>query len=503
MQFSMLRSLSLILFLCFFNQLNIGFAQVQYDVDTLKNNAILEGIQHSPAIFHIADQTEWDSTSGINFLPLSIHNRYNVGRPISANDGALASHAGFQTVLQGGIKVKWRSLAVQAYPQIHGVFPSTYPVSPQWGNAKDRQSTRLRWQGTQVKYGWGPLAIRVAESNFIWGATNINHLLMGVNAPGFTHAGLSTRKPINVGVGLLEFDLVAGQLDAGPAGTPNENYNLQLLPARYDRVRTRYYNGMTFSIVPHFLKNSRFGLIRQYQLPMSELKNIDSKIDAYLPVLVGVFKRNIGGTDEDSVNRDQQLSLFYSLRIPSAKAEISFEYAWDDHKWNLRDLLLSWPHSAAYIVSVKKLFQRSSGRYNDLVLEYTHMKQQLEYVVRWGGIWYQHGTTGSRYGFTNQGQVLGVGGSNGVGLNRFDLHYRLVRPRQHWLFGYHLIKNDFSIRSRPIWTEHQSSVAYTHFFGMNALRIESLSSYSKGYAFITPQKKWAAQFNVSLIHSFR
>jgi hypothetical protein len=471
-------------------------AQLSFETDTLKNRSILSGNSTFPLITDLFSSTD-SNKSIFRILPLALHGRYNTKRPFAENDGSFVAENGFQTILQLGLSGRWKPFEWQISPQFHIMLPTAYETSPQWGTSNSTNQNEISLQGSYVKFNLWKFALRAAEGNMLRGFTNIDHLLLGNNAPGFRHLGFGSAKQISIGIGHLEFDLAMGSLKPIETSFPQENNYLKPFPASYTPLGTRQYNGLTIVFHPSFLKNSSLGLIRQFQYTNIELQKISDPLNKYLPVLTGIFKNSIGGRAEDTIKRDQQISLNYALRIPSINTELSLEYGWNDHKWNSRDLLLSWPHSLAYIISLKKLFPRKTG-YGDLVLEYSHMKEQLEYTMREGGDWYSHYQ--SKVGFTHQGQILGVGGANGQGLNKFTVQYRSITPKTNWMFRYQLIANDHAYLNWPIWKDHVVSVANIKSFKRLTLRSELKAIQSSGYAFVSGQPKTSIQTNCSMYY---
>jgi hypothetical protein len=471
-------------------------AQVSFETDTLKNGSILSGDSTSSILTDLFS-SKYRTQSIFRFLPLSLHGLYNTNRPFAENDGNFSAENGFQSIVQLGMAGRWKNVEWRVSPMLHTTLPTAYETSKQWGTSTSAKRNELSLQGTFIKFHVWKFSARAAEGNMLRGATNIDHLMLGSNAPGFRHLGFGSSIPISIGIGKLEFDLVAGSLRAVETSLPQENNYLKPFPSSYTTLGNRQFNGLTVVFHPAFMKNSSFGLIRQFQYTNNEMNRLNDPLNKYLPVLTGIFKNSIGGRAEDTIKRDQQISLNYALRIPSINTELSLEYGWNDHKWNSRDLLLSLPHSLAYIISLKKLFPRKTG-YGDLVLEYTHMKQQLEYTMREGGDWYSHYQ--SRFGFTHQGQILGVGGANGQGLNKFTVQYRSITPKNNWMFRYQLIANDHSYLEWPIWKDHVFSVANSRNFGRLTIRNEVKAIQSSGYAFVLGKHKTSFQTNCSIYY---
>lgn len=453
----------------------ISFAQVIYDGDTAVNKWLL-----SPYSDSILNYSQKDLS--IQFFH---HARLNLARPFGQNDGAMKQLKGQQHI--AGLQVSGEAKQVE-----WSIMPQFFVQVP--FREKARSTPQLA--SSTVAFKNKLFNFRFSNAPFVWGGSHIDHLMMGFNAPGFRHIGLRSAKPLNIFLGKLKFDLVVGKLDPAAIGEMNENGVYLPLNISPDLLR-RYFNGISLSLQPAFFKNSELGIIRQYQLPRNDLDYIPGIMNRYLPVLSGITKKSIGGTMEDSVNRDQQLAFFYILQIPTQKARLSIEYGWNDHKWHLRDLLLSWPHSAAYIISFKKLFTTSKG-YDDLVVEYVNMKQQLEYSVRDAGDWYLHGS--SPLGFTHKGQVLGVAASNGIGVNKLHISFRRNIKLFSIGIGYSMIKNDHSYLAQTIWTDHVFRTTIIHRVRNYCFRFESNFVHANGYEFKTNRNWSSLQTNFSVYY---
>ena len=461
------------LFSIFFN---FCYSQVIYDGDTAFNKLLLGGY---------SDSIVYKSQNDLS-IKIFHHARINQARPFGQNDGAMKQLKGQQHI--AGLQVSRDAKYVE-----WSIMPQFFVQIP--FREKARSTPQLA--SSTVAFKNKLFNFRFSNAPFVWGGSHIDHLMMGFNAPGFRHIGLRSEKPLNIFLGKLKFDLVAGKLDPAARYEENENAANSTLNTSPDLGR-RYFNGISLSLQPPFFKNSELGIIRQYQLPRNDLDYIPGIINRYLPVLSGITKKSIGGTLEDAVRRDQQIAFFYIIQIPTQKARLSVEYGWNDHKWHLRDLLLSWPHSAAFIISFKKLFITSKG-YDDLVVEYVNMRQQLEYSVRDAGDWYEHGL--SPLGFTQKGQVLGVAASNGIGVNKLHVSFRRNIRLFSMGIGYSLIKNDHSYITQTIWTDHVFRMTMIHRVRNYCFRFESNFVHANGYEF-KKNRNWSSlQTNFSVYYS--
>lgn len=464
-----------LLFLFLFH---FSFSQVIYDGDTAINKSLLGA--YSDSIFKNSQKD-----LSIQFFH---HARLNLARPFGQNDGAMKQLKGQQHI--AGLQVSGEAKHVE-----WSLMPQFFVQAP----FREKLKPTLQLASSTFALKNKLFNFRFSNAPFVWGGSHIDHLMMGFNAPGFRHVGLRSAKPLNIFLGKLKFDLVAGKLDPAAIGEMNENGASSTFNISPD-LGIRYFNGISLSLQPAFFKNSELGIIRQYQLPRNDLAYIPDIMNRYLPVLSGITKKSIGGTLEDSVRRDQQIAFFYTLHIPTQKARLSIEYGWNDHKWHFRDLLLSWPHSAAYIISFKKLFKTSKG-YDDLVVDYVNMKQQLEYSVRDAGDWYEH--TVSNLGFTQRGQVLGVASSNGIGVNKLHMSFRRNMKLFSIGIGYSLIKNDHSYLAQTIWTDHVFRTTMIHRVRNYYFRFESNFVHANGYEF-KQNRNWSSlQTNFSVYYKLQ
>lgn len=495
------------LLISFFLFLNISslFGQIPFHIDTLQNG-ILEG---KDTVNSITETRQEDYLPSLyNFsrkkpqvLKFISDTRYSYGRPIGFADGRFMQIAGIQSLASLQIAFLRKRFGLLFTPSLYYFNASKRTYLPALNNISNFRGCLLLSEGTTGFIDFGRIQLGISNSRFSWGPSEIEHLLVSNNAPGFEHIYFRSRRPIKVPFGTFRFSMVSGRLYAGKVGMPFENNSLFPLQQGSGVLKysVRYFNGLLFEFVPKVLPNSRFGIIRQFQIPTVMLPQEKNLVIRYLPIFQGALKSNIGGTMEDSVARDQQLSFFYSLLMPSIKSKISIEYGWNDHKWNLRDLLISWPHSAAYILSFKRLGKFKS--YNSgLIIEYVRMKQHLEQSLRDAGDWYSF--HGGSVGPTHLGQILGVGGSNGLGANRLFVDYRINSDFKSYSVRLARVVNDHSYMSgRPrIWRDYLFSVSHTKKINEIYFRSEISYLYSSALWF-TNKSKSSFQLNFSIIRS--
>ena len=165
--------------------------------------------------------------------------------------------------------------------------------------------------------------------------------------------------------------------------------------------------------------NLFIGINRAYQYNERNLEyQGNGFVDKYLPVFSKVFKSTVGGTDEDKIERDQQLSFFTRWLFPKSNAEMYFEYGWNDHKDNFRDFWIDPEHAASYLIGFKKLKPLTNKRWLELNAEIIQTSQTIDYLVRTAGDWYIY----ENGGYNHFNQILGAGSGKGNNVQTVNIN---------------------------------------------------------------------------------
>ncbi len=370
-------------------------------------------------------------------LPVTIKQQYNSHHPYGWNDGSMIQARGYQSRLSFGLYSTIGPLSIQFQPELvysqnrgFSTFPSThsdsiwrsyyYNVLNYIDNPEKygKGSYAKLFPGqSSVRFNYKKLSLGVSTENLWWGPGIRNSLIMSNNAPGFQHITFNTLSPVSSPIGSFEWQVVSGILkNSGilPDDTTRSFEGQRLYRAKFDD--NRYLNGMIITWQPKWTKGLFLGMSRAFVQYESDLGNSFSR---YLPIVSKLFK---GGNvaKEDSIRKDQLLSLFFRLILPKEKAELYAEYGREDHAGNLRDLSLEPEHTRAYIIGFRKIFETKKGKDVELFTEISNLQIPAIVNVRPQGSWYMH--TDIRQGYTNLGQVIGAGigpGSNSqsIGLN--------------------------------------------------------------------------------------
>jgi len=370
------------------------------------------------------------------FLPVTLKQQYNSHHPYGWNDGSMIQARGYQSQLSFGMYAEIGPLSIQLHPELvyaqnrnfstfptshsDSIWKSYYYLLNHIDNPEKYGSgsyAKLFPGQSSVRFNYKKLSLGVSSENLWWGPAIRNSLIMSNHAPGFQHITFNTTSPVRSPIGTFEWQVVSGILkNSGilPDDTTRSFEGYRLYRAKFDG--DRYLNGMIITWQPKWTKGLFLGMSRSFVQYQSDLGKSFSR---YLPIASKLFK---GGNvqKEDSIRKDQLLSLFFRLILPKEKAELYAEFGREDHAANLRDLLLEPEHTRAYIVGFRKMFETKKGKDVELFTEITNLQIPATVSVRPQGSWYIHYDIFQ--GYTNRGQVIGAGigpGSNSqtIGIN--------------------------------------------------------------------------------------
>ncbi len=340
-------------------------------------------------------------------LPITVSQKFNSHHPYGWNDAGMIPAKGFQSQLSAGFYAGLGPISVQIKPEIITASNSNYENNSLWGSPTEKGYKKILMGQSSLRLNSKSVSFGISTENLWWGPGQYSSLLMSNNAPGFEHFTFNTVRPLKTPIGKFEWQLITAKLKDDTSQAVFENYNLK--PAAYLKDWV-FMNSLVLIYQPRFMPNCFLGFTRTF------LKNSEKMgtgtigfIDNYLPVFTSPFKK--GNPSEDIKGRDQLVSLFMRYLFPKSHAEFYWEYGWNDHKYNLRDLTLDVQHAAAYIVGFKKLHPLVKDTWVDFGMEFTHMSQSTDYIVRNAGNWYVHGQ--ELQGYTNRNQIMGAGSGYG------------------------------------------------------------------------------------------
>ena len=393
--------------------------------------------QQKPADPTIHFLGKWGRAS---IFPVTVLSKFASHHPHGWSDGALIPAKGFQSLVSAGTYAALGPLSIQLRPEWSYAANPGYETTPSFGaGAPIKRYTRMHPGQSRVALSAGPVSVGLSSENLWWGPGQFTSLLMSNNAAGFYHLSFNTRRPIKTPIGSFEWQVVAGRLE-DEFNQSEESYQLKTNKELFGngvRLNWKYLNGVAFSFSPSFVKGVTVGLTRSFMTDGTNIENSafgeNSVVRTYLPIFDKIFKSKL--VDEDQRPWNQLASVYMRLLFPKAHAEAYFEYGWNDHKFNIRDFIMSPFHSAAYIAGAKKMVDLGGERWLDLSAEVNQMEESPDYLVRGAGSWYVHGQNSN---YAHYGQVLGSGigyGSNAItvsgiirkGLNQIGLVFEKVQ----------------------------------------------------------------------------
>ncbi len=361
-------------------------------------------------------QTELNQLAGknrkkkyFNAYPIEWEQRINTHSYWGRNDGPMMSVKGYQTLIRGGISANSKYLDLQLIPELY------------WTPEASVKTFSLGQSALRFHVNKFPIGLSLSTESIWWGPGVFNSLMMSNNAPGFEHLSWHTRRPLKTWIGSFEFQVISGNLQSQNA-LPFENQQLRVFSSVFGRdPQERYFNAINLTYSPRFLKGLSVGLNRMFQRYGGDGKKGGSFMQDYLPVLSSIFKNSAGGLDEDARARDQLINLYLRYAFPKANTEIYGEFGWNDHKYNIRDLILNPDHAAAYLVGIRKIVPLSNQRRVGIELELTQLEPTNSDIAITAGNWYVHGQIWE--GYTNQNQIIGGGVTPGDNTATFRVSY--------------------------------------------------------------------------------
>ena len=371
----------------------------------------------------------------ISLLPINFTQKITTRYPYGWNDGAFSLSKGYQFLVGGGIYFQWHKLKIQLRPEYVQTATGNYETNAYWGTVTPSSKKIMPGQ-SNIRFDLGSFTIGASTENMWWGPGIYNSMLMNNNAPGFLHYSINSNRPIITAIGSIQLQLQAGFLQKD-SSQGYENKRLQT--AILDKNK-RFYNSISISYQPKFLKNVYLGLTRTFQnYTQLQSSNNNGFVYNYVPVFVAFFKKTYS---DDTVKRDQIASVSAKWILPKEKVEIYFEFGFNDAKQNFRDLMMDMAHSSGYVWGFKKLKYLKNTQYINLNIEIARLAQTTSYLHRNAGNWYEHG--GISEGYTNLNQIMGGGSGFGNNMQALALGYNSGWNKVGIIFQ-HILQNPYDL----------------------------------------------------------
>ena len=371
----------------------------------------------------------------ISLLPINFTQKITTRYPYGWNDGAFSLSKGYQFLVGGGIYFQWHKLKIQLRPEYVQTATGNYETNAYWG-AVTPSSKKIMPGQSNIRFDLGSFTIGASTENMWWGPGIYNSMLMNNNAPGFLHYSINSNRPIITAIGSIQLQLQAGFLQKD-SSQGYENKRLQTVILEKNK---RFYNSISISYQPKFLKNVYLGLTRTFQnYTQLQSSNNNGFVYNYVPVFVAFFKKTYS---DDTVKRDQIASVSAKWILPKEKVEIYFEFGFNDAKQNFRDLMMDMAHSSGYVWGFKKLKYLNNTQYINLNVEIARLAQTTSYLHRNAGNWYEHG--GISEGYTNLNQIMGGGSGFGNNMQALALGYNSGWNKVGIIFQ-HILQNPYDL----------------------------------------------------------
>jgi hypothetical protein len=379
-----------------------------------------------------------------SLLPIYMHSRYNAHHPYGWSDGPMVPARGFQQYMSFGAFAKVGVLEMQLRPEF--VYAQNRPFqNPPIRYRRIDMPERMgqdpyraaHWGQSYVKAHIGPIAAGISTENIWWGPGRRNAIIMSNNAPGFTHATIHTNKPIDIGIGTIEGQLVGGRLRRSGFISPRRGQGGwppiadDVFPDTINGTQAYgYFSGVTGVWQPKWLPGLFIGGTAVSQLASEVLPGYSASM------YEGFLRAR--RSDNISQGRAQSglISLFTRYLFIESHAEVYAEIGRGDWWADFEDFWTMPMYHTTYMFGFRKMYKLSGkDKWLELDAEVTKITAPMDNILRAAGSsMYGHG---NGFGWTHRGQVLGAGigpGSNmqtigithGKGFRTFGLHFERV-----------------------------------------------------------------------------
>tara|TARA_Y100000992_G_scaffold301813_1_gene273728 strand:- start:182 stop:1873 length:1692 start_codon:yes stop_codon:yes gene_type:complete len=464
-------------------KIDYSFNQRPIDITTLlSKNDILKSFY--PLL------TEPSNKVQLRLLPPTLIFDFNSLYPYNRNNGSMIPNRGYQHLLSFGLFLKYGPLTININPEhlysqnkeYEGFWEGHYDII--WAKRYQLWNTAdIPERFGKKKYGGGLLGqssikleykninLSFSNENLWWGPSIRNGIMMSNNARGFKHISLNSINPIRTKIGNFEFQLATGRLENSGflPPMPERTYaGQQIYVPKINQLGNandwRYFQGLNVNYSPSFIQGFSIGISRWVQMYSALVEGkyywMEGKTN-YFPIFNNIFRKNDLSSDIEE-QTDQAASIYFRWVWEDSNAEIYTEFAYNDAKQNLRDLLVDTDHSRAVTVGLQKFFKKNNILFS---WEWTQMEQTAGRLVRTAGSWYRHYYV--YHGFTNYGEIMGssIGpGSNShffsiskiEGLNNIALSFEIVDQDNDF---YYLAFED-SQDYRRMWKDYNLHLKY-------------------------------------------
>ena len=360
----------------------------------------------------------------IELLPIGMTHFYHSALPTGYNLGSAIAAKGYQIQVSGGFKAsigdkwkiqlnpEWVEAKNQDFEQMAQILgDQTWVDYYRFANNIDLPSkmgdgpySRAFLGQSFIKYQWNQnWEAGVSSENRWWGPGWKNALIMSYNAPGFLHATINTRKPVETKWGKLSFQWIAGNLKESG-----------VLPLRINSI-----NNGNFVYQPKVQEDRFLTAIHLSWTPK------------WTPNLTLGYSGAAYFYTNDWGNKASLGAIYARYRMPEDLAELYMEFG------ALKDF------RRAYVAGFRKLFPTTNNAHIQFAAELTQMQAQTAELIRDPNSWYTHDKV--RQGYTHLGRTIGAGigpGSNSQNIeiawvkqnNKIGLQFERLRHNSDFYY---------------------------------------------------------------------
>jgi hypothetical protein len=292
------------------------------------------------------------------------------------------------------------------------------------------------------------LSVGFSSANVAWGPGRYSSVIMSENAPGMKHFTVESNKPLKTKWGTFEGQFLTGKMmhsgfrfAAGPTGDGSSLEPVYAVPGLDTTFRV--FAGAVGVFSPKILPGFSVGLTR---IVFTDGPVTNPNYGDYISLFfTNPFRGSGGGTE---VGVDQMASGFVRYVMPESHVEFYGEYAFDDNRFDLEDMLVSPEHSRGYMWGLRKLQPINGWReYWDFTYEmgqYEGSKEMINRVQFGYPVFYDSD-------YSHRGQNLGAG--IGSGSNQWIFSLDRVKENKKLGFVYERIarNNDMLYARRVPW----------------------------------------------------
>ncbi|RAI84802.1 capsule assembly protein Wzi [Algoriphagus yeomjeoni] len=390
-------------------------------------------------------------------LPAIAKFQYNSAYAFGVNDGAFIPNRGMQSLYSAGAYLEYGPVSLQFQPELllaqnkdYKGFPIDHQATVlfyyEYMNRIDMPErfggdpyNRAYFGQSSLRFNFSEYSIGISTENLWWGPGRRSSLLLGNNAPGFIHITANTRKPVKTKIGSFEGQMIGGFLRSSGYLPPLSDYRIQenpvLMPKSEDNKR--FLSGIVLTYQPKWVP----GLFLGYGSTNHMYRSDISTLGDIVPIFNGRKKaQNI--VDPIQERRQQFSSGFFRWLSPEGHFEFYGEYGTRDNDRTMSDFIITPESGRAFTFGFSHLMTlKKPGHYFQISSEMTQTGQSIRENIRNLKTWYIHDHVVE--GYTQNGQVLGVG--NGPGSNVIFVEFAWVNKMNRIGFQMERIvyNNDF------------------------------------------------------------